>query len=266
MSDRSSRQVWHGSLVKASAGALLLGVLTALLSVRLASVTADLDLAPLSVSAPTPGTIAPLVEVPVLGIGCLVAGWWSLSLALVTLALLAQAVGLQGALLRTCIRTMAPAAVRRLAVAGIGAGLVLSAGPAMAAEPVPDLGWVSTGTPEPGPAPSPDASHTPDLVDDSLTASTSPPEPTPPVRPDTSGSESSASDSTGTDRAPTVTVATGDSLWSITATSLGPGATDAEISAAWPALYSANSVTIGTDPDVIVAGQVLLAPPAPHVL
>jgi nucleoid-associated protein YgaU len=121
----------------------------------------------------------------------------------------------------------------------------------MAAEPVPDLGWVSTGTPtpEPAPVPEPDGTALPDLVaDDSPTASppTPVPDPAQPAHPD---------------GVTTVTVTAGDSLWSLSAAALGPGATDAEIAAAWPALYAANTVTIGADPDVIVAGQVLLSPP-----
>jgi nucleoid-associated protein YgaU len=60
----------------------------------------------------------------------------------------------------------------------------------------------------------------------------------------------------------TLTVRRGDTLWSIAAAHLGPGATDAEIAAEWPRWYEANTAVIGDDPDVIVAGQQLQAPHA----
>ncbi len=58
----------------------------------------------------------------------------------------------------------------------------------------------------------------------------------------------------------TYTVAPGDSLWRITATLLGPGASDLSISRAWPKLYTANAAAVGTDPALIHPGQVLTVP------
>lgn len=60
----------------------------------------------------------------------------------------------------------------------------------------------------------------------------------------------------------TVVVRPGDCLWSIAAAHLPAGASDAEIAAAWPAWYTANAAVVGADPDLLVPGQVLLAPPA----
>ena len=54
----------------------------------------------------------------------------------------------------------------------------------------------------------------------------------------------------------------GDTLWSIAAAHLGRGATDAEVAAEWPRWYEANRAVIGDDPDDIVPGQQLQAPPA----
>ena len=54
----------------------------------------------------------------------------------------------------------------------------------------------------------------------------------------------------------------GDSLWSLTARQLGPGATSTQIAAAWPRLYAANRAAIGNNPDLIHPGQ-RLVPPAP---
>jgi nucleoid-associated protein YgaU len=58
----------------------------------------------------------------------------------------------------------------------------------------------------------------------------------------------------------TLTVRRGDTLWSIAAAHLGPGATDAEVAAEWPRWYEANRAVIGDDPDEIVPGQQLQTP------
>ena len=57
-----------------------------------------------------------------------------------------------------------------------------------------------------------------------------------------------------------VVVHRGDTLWSIVARRLGPGASDAEVAAAWPAWHEANRSVIGDDPDLLVPGQQLRAP------
>lgn len=57
-----------------------------------------------------------------------------------------------------------------------------------------------------------------------------------------------------------VVVHRGDSLWSIAAERLGPGASDAEVARAWPRWFEANRDRVGDDPDVILPGQVLRVP------
>lgn len=57
-----------------------------------------------------------------------------------------------------------------------------------------------------------------------------------------------------------VVVRTGDTLWGVAARALGPDASDAEIAAEWPRWYAANERTIGPDPDILLPGQVLVAP------
>jgi hypothetical protein len=52
----------------------------------------------------------------------------------------------------------------------------------------------------------------------------------------------------------------GESLWSIAAAELGPGASEAAIAARWPQWYAANRALIGPDPDLLLPGQVLQAP------
>jgi len=49
-------------------------------------------------------------------------------------------------------------------------------------------------------------------------------------------------------------------LWSIAARHLAPGASDAQVDAAWRAWYAANRPVIGADPDLILPGQLLHAP------
>ncbi len=58
-----------------------------------------------------------------------------------------------------------------------------------------------------------------------------------------------------------VTVQTGDTLWSIAARHLGPGATSAAIDAEWHRWFAANREVIGADANVIAPGQ-RLDPPA----
>lgn len=59
-----------------------------------------------------------------------------------------------------------------------------------------------------------------------------------------------------------VVVRRGDTLWDIAARALGPDASIADVAASWPDWYAANRSTIGPDPDLILPGQ-LLRPPTP---
>ncbi len=58
-----------------------------------------------------------------------------------------------------------------------------------------------------------------------------------------------------------VTVAEGDSLWWLAKRELGAQATNEQIAARWPEWYAANRQVIGTDPNLILPGQVLRVPP-----
>ncbi|WP_308221480.1 hypothetical protein [Kocuria flava] len=60
-----------------------------------------------------------------------------------------------------------------------------------------------------------------------------------------------------------VTVRRGDSLWSLAAAALGPGATDAEIARAWPRWHALNRAVLGDDPDRLLPGQRLEVPVGP---
>jgi hypothetical protein len=60
-----------------------------------------------------------------------------------------------------------------------------------------------------------------------------------------------------------IEVRPGDSLWSIAEQTLGPGASDAAVDAAWRAVAAANH-RILDDPDLIFPGTELALPPLPH--
>lgn len=61
-----------------------------------------------------------------------------------------------------------------------------------------------------------------------------------------------------------VVVLRGDTLWSIAARHLGPGANAAEITAEWHRWLSTNRDVIGADPNLILPGQELLPPASPR--
>lgn len=78
--------------------------------------------------------------------------------------------------------------------------------------------------------------------------------------PDRPVGESSAAPASAVDDG-VVTVAPGDSLWSIVSHQLGPGANKSEIRAAVEAWYDANKEGIGADPNLIFPHQQLTPPP-----
>jgi nucleoid-associated protein YgaU len=57
-----------------------------------------------------------------------------------------------------------------------------------------------------------------------------------------------------------VVVRPGDSLWAITERRLAPGASDADITSGWQALYARNREVVGSDPSLIHPGQHLALP------
>jgi hypothetical protein len=62
-------------------------------------------------------------------------------------------------------------------------------------------------------------------------------------------------------RSAEVVVHRGDTLWAIAERHLGPGATAAQVATEWPRWHAANRSTIGADPDLLLPGQRLTAPP-----
>jgi nucleoid-associated protein YgaU len=55
-------------------------------------------------------------------------------------------------------------------------------------------------------------------------------------------------------------VVRGDSLWVIARHHLGPNATAQQVAREWARWYAANRSVIGSNPNLIRAGQVLTAP------
>lgn len=156
--------------------------------------------------------------------------------------------------------------VRRVAAGAVVVGLTAS--PALAQDPAPstdDLGWQPTTsrTVEADPPPAVPDDPTPQDVPEPADPTAPTPQdvaaPAPPASapPGTPGTTPPA----GTDQSESIhVVEAGESLWSITAATLGPQAGDAAIAAAWPSLYRANAEALGADPDLIHPGTALDLP------
>ena len=212
-----------------------------LLPVVLAAVAGPPSLSGLRATEPT----APLLAVMgVLAWICV--GWLLLVLAVTWFARTGRPAAV------AVLHLLAPASVRWAArtVLGLAVGAAsLTTAPVLAAPVVPppiDLDWSpavepSASSPAP-PAPTPTAATpTPPAPRDAVTR---------PVlaRPSAvpAGSQ--------------VVVRAGDSLWAIAARGLGPSASAREIAAAWPQWWRANQQQIGSNPDLIHPGAVLLRP------
>lgn len=204
--------------------------------------------------SPGPASLEEAVLLVVLAAGALVAGWWATS---TVLAVAAHLPGQVGAAAHRWSRAWAPAATRRVAAVLVGAavGGTMSSG-ALAASPGGTTPQATVASAR-SVSPSPPASRTapPGAASGALSPGWTPARPTgtpaPVARLLTSGPATPVAE---------VVVHRGDSLWSIARRHLGPGATDAEVAAAWPHWHAANRDVIGADPDVLLPGQVLRAP------
>lgn len=200
-------------------------------------------------SAPAPGealtaVLAPDRAAPIvlvvagLGLAVHVVAGWLLLIALLTLGLRAPA-GV-GRLCRVLLRRCAPVAVRRGVALALGTGLTLGlAGPAAAA----------TAT---APVAAPRADAAPAQL---------PPMDWPGLlpAPDVERGATARQTSRAGDRV--VVVRPGDSLWELAARTADRPVTDAGRAAQWPRWWSANRAVVGDDPDRLVPGQRLVAPP-----
>ena len=219
--------------------ALPLGTIAAA-AVTMALVDRSTDLARLAAHP----TVDTLVALAASVIGACVGVWLTVSLLLATSCLAARLVGRSWRRGERAVQSWAPRAVRRALVSAVAAGVGLGlGGVAQAATIDPatvDLGWTVTTarTADTGVASS---THAVSTVGEVRRAST----------PESTRSVSTAGDHL---------VHPGDTLWSIAAEHLVPGADDAAIARAWPSWYAANVATIGGDPNLLRPGQVLHPP------
>lgn len=217
-----------------------------------------------AVTGPGPASLAEVVAAGAWAAAGLACSWLLLSVALEVVAALPGRMGTIGEHLA---RRISPVLLRRTVALALGAGLGFG-GSAAHAEVVspgsrapaallhlPDPGFAALSTTiagsEPaGPGPDPALSGAPEpgWVPTRPAVRPQPPMQAlePPVR--------------NADLGEGVVVHRGDSLWSIVAAALGPGATDAEVAAQWPRWHEHNKAVIGPDPDLLRPGQILLAP------
>ena len=178
---------------------------------------------------------------------------WALACWLLLVALLTGGSRLPGLLGSACahvLRRSAPAAVRRAVAVALGVGVALGStgGSAAAANPAPSVAAAA--------APQPSALALGGPVRDLAPRADRVQDPAPDLDwPATSPSARHARPPAGR-----VVVHAGDTLWDITEEHL-PGASEAQVAAAWPAWWAANRDVIGPDPDLLHPGQ-QLQPPA----
>ncbi|WP_127131815.1 LysM peptidoglycan-binding domain-containing protein [Georgenia sp. SYP-B2076] len=218
--------------------------------------------------------LADVVALVLLATGATVGTWYALTAGL-ALAVPLCGGGRWRTALEGAVRRWGAPVLRRVvlstAAAGMGVSLTLTGAVAATVVPDPqptpipvDLGWgppavpalgsgtrsgTGTDVPKPTVAPSPAVP----------TATPSPAVPTvapPPAVPTADGPASAPRAAA----AGTHVVTAGESLWSIAASALGPGAAEADIVAAWPLWYETNRALVGPDPDLIHPGQLLRAP------
>ena len=135
--------------------------------------------------------------------------------------------------------------VRRIAAGAVVAGLTIAPVAAAAPSAPDDLGWQAGSEESSAPRAEP-AQPAPDVDKPA-------PAPDEPAEDRAAGPSGSSTEHV---------VGPGDSLWSITATALGPGATDEQIVRAWPLVYETNAERIGADPSLIHPGDALELPDA----
>ncbi len=135
--------------------------------------------------------------------------------------------------------------VRRIAAGAVVAGLTIAPVAAAAPSAPDDLGWQAGSGESSAPRAEP-AQPAPDVEEPASAPG------------ETAEDRAAGPSGSSTEHV----VGPGDSLWSITATALGPGATDEQIVRAWPLVYETNAERIGADPSLIHPGDALELPDA----
>jgi nucleoid-associated protein YgaU len=181
---------------------------------------------------------------PLLGVVALLA--WVCAGWLLLVLLLAAAARTGSRLAQVAVGQLAPAALRSLLGIAVGTAVAVAVTP----------GSASADWSPPSPPPSPALELDLDWGQPVATATARPaptPHPSPVTRPPAPTHDSPQ----------VVLVRPGDSLWRIAARALGPEATDRAVAVAWPSWWRANRELIGTDPDLIHPGAVLVPPSSP---
>ncbi|MFW5470929.1 LysM peptidoglycan-binding domain-containing protein [Knoellia sp. CPCC 206435] len=254
------------------AGASVLLALTALVAVRLLG-TALLS-AWASVSAPGPAAVDELLTLVLAALAAGLAAWF---LGGVALELTAHVPGRCGRAAHRLSRRITPALARRTAglVLGVGVGVVGAPTQAVAVGAAATAATAAAQpggerAPDPGfraaPSPAAPAATGPTLVPVVEPAPPAAPgfTPTPPrVRPQADPTLLAGHLAAPRDE-DEVVVHRGDSLWSIAARRLGPGASDAEVDHAWRRWFALNRDVVGPDPHLLLPGQVLRVPGPDH--
>jgi nucleoid-associated protein YgaU len=219
-----------------------------------------------TVAAAGPASLAEALTLVIVAAAAVLGAWLLTSTAA---AVLAHLPGTLGDAADQCARAWAPAVSRRLATLIVGAVLGTSLAPTTA------LADGVAGPPSAPHASSPAFTATaPSARPSTASAPIAPPvltdapppapgwTPSRPVqRPQPASGLVTGGGSSGRPGADAdVVVHRGDTLWGIVRRHLGPGASDAEVAAAWPAWHRANRAVIGADPDLILPGQVLRKP------
>jgi len=220
-----------------------------------------------------------LVALVVVALGLLAAV--TLSIGCLLLALAALGPARWSSRLARAARALTPRVLHRAIGVGLGAGLGLLGPLGMAGATEIDLGWaVTTHDEDVDAQPASSQDGQPSAVEAPATAPAADPTPATPLlrapTDDDPARQASASVLPTPASAPPppvppppvpppsvpVTVAPGDSLWSIAAAHLPADAAAAQIAATWQRWYAANAALIGPDPGLILPGQHLVPPTA----
>ncbi len=234
-----------------------------------------------AVSSAGPDSPSDLLVGGLAGLGLLLTTWFGLGMATAALAALPGALGRAA---ERVARRVAPSSARRATAFLLGTALTVAMGPGSAAAAdggnaapgfrttisvMAGSGLTGSGVSAPAgprttpPTPAPDPAFGPTGPTVPAGAAAGGAAGTASLRPDASGPSPLLG---GTRRTAAVSdervvVQRGDTLWSIAARHLRPGAGNGEVTREWHRWYAANLAVIGDDPDVIRPGQ-LLNPPA----
>ncbi len=222
------------------------------------------------VGATQPLNFSELMGAAAAGAGIALLCWWVVALVCACVSGVAHAMGAHQ--LATFAGAWSPAFMSRLVAAVLGLNLlaapVICAAAAPGADPLGSTDVVATAPVSAADVLPPPSSAPVEPRWIPRTAITDPgPVVRQPTRPDMPEAGCAPCDASPTREpeaeqdARKVVVLNGDSLWSIVAASMGPFVSDVDVALAWPQWYQANRTTIGEDPNLILPGQVLTAPP-----